>query len=122
MASAIEDQRDQQAMYRGLGESGDAKSYTVAIVAANTAYSTAQMAAGVYRVWMPSGSPADVVVVKRSATASTPSVNSPDASGEDVNAFPADAREYFRVTDAEPYLWVKTLTGTGTLYFGRLGP
>lgn len=122
MTYPIDEKADQQAAFRALGDAIDAKTYIVAVGTANTAYSTAQMTPGAYRMWMPSGLPSDVLVVKRSATASTPAVTSPDADGEAVFAFPADAREIFRVTAAEAFLWLKTLTGTGTVYLSRLGP
>ena len=120
MVDTITNERDQQAAYRALGEAPDSRK--IDISAAATAYSSTQLTPGVYRVWMPGGSPSDVLTAKRAATSSSPTLAAIATTASAYDTWPAHEWECVRVTDDEPYLWVRTDTGTGVVRLSRLGP
>lgn len=101
-------------------DQSSAKSAQIVCTNAATAYSSQQLTAGQYMIWVKGGLHSDVLSFKRGATNSA-SVSPATATPASVDEMPGDWIEKIRVTDAEPYVWVNYTSAGYTVQLSRIG-
>lgn len=120
-ASIPTDFDDQRSAYAPLADATDAGcSATIAVTNANTAYSSAQLTPGTYKIWMKGGLRGDTLSFVQAAAAGSPALTQGSSSVSSVHEMAGDDTERVRITAAKSFLWVKYTGALATVQLSRV--
>lgn len=90
------------------------RAYSMALTI--NASASPKLVPGIYLVFLDGLDATKNVVLATAATSSSPSVSTPDSSGQNAAIFPGSSVERIRVLANRTFVVAKLSTGTGTLY------